>query len=248
MASLTAESLKRQGTADSKRKMATSPTHSAKSMESMLDVKNNRKRAEADLQLLANRIALLRAEEQKAISKITETKTRAKEILAFKKRNEDEMQGRMSSNIVKEMEIKAIQSKVNLDKSKQKTNLAFSRKNLAEEKKAQAVELKIEKEKLGDLATQQRLAAIEEKKQRAFEVKRLEDERRKQREKEKAIREQAAQKEYAKRIAEEAKKTEDAENLISMLEKEELELIERLKSAQSLQQKAYSALQTSLDL
>jgi hypothetical protein len=59
----------------------------------MLDVKNNRKRAEADLQLLANRIALLRAEEQKAISKINETKSRAKEILAFKKRNEDEMQG-----------------------------------------------------------------------------------------------------------------------------------------------------------
>ena len=67
----------------------------------MLDVKNNRKRAEADLQLLANRIALLRTEEAKAMVKISETKTRAKEILAFKKRNEDELQGRMSSNVVK---------------------------------------------------------------------------------------------------------------------------------------------------
>ena len=66
----------------------TNSTHvprSFKSAESnasaMLDTKNNRKRAEADLQLLANRIALLRAEEQKAMSKISETKTRAKEII-----------------------------------------------------------------------------------------------------------------------------------------------------------------------
>ena len=92
------------------------------------------------------------------------------------------------------------------------------------------------------------MAALEERKQRAIEVKRLEEERRRQREKEKALKEQAAAREYSRRIADEAKKTEEAENLISMLEREELELIERLKNAQSLQQKAYSALQTSLDL
>ena len=58
----------------------------------------------------------------------------------------------------------------------------------------------------------------------------------------------AAQREYEKRMEEERRKTEEAENLISRLEREELALIERLKSAQALQQEAYSALQTSLDL
>jgi len=53
----------------------------ATNASTMLDVKNNRKRAEADLQLLANRIALLRAEEQKAVTKMLETKSRAQEIL-----------------------------------------------------------------------------------------------------------------------------------------------------------------------
>jgi hypothetical protein len=47
----------------------------------ILDAKLNRKRAESDLQLLANRIALLKLEEQKALSKVQETKSRAQEIL-----------------------------------------------------------------------------------------------------------------------------------------------------------------------
>jgi hypothetical protein len=47
----------------------------------MLEAKSGRKRAEGDLQLLANRIALLRLEEQKALSKVTETKVRAKDLL-----------------------------------------------------------------------------------------------------------------------------------------------------------------------
>ncbi len=57
-----------------------SPSHLSNSSE-MLDVKVHRKRAESDLQLLANRIALLRVEEQKAINKFHETKARAEEIL-----------------------------------------------------------------------------------------------------------------------------------------------------------------------
>lgn len=46
----------------------------------MLDAKLTRKRAESDLQLLANRIALLRLEEQRALTKVTETKQRADEV------------------------------------------------------------------------------------------------------------------------------------------------------------------------
>ena len=42
----------------------------------MLETKQERKRAETDLQLLANRNALLRLEEQKAANKVIETKER----------------------------------------------------------------------------------------------------------------------------------------------------------------------------
>lgn len=47
----------------------------------MLENKFSRKRAETDLQLLANRIALLKLEEQKALQKVHETKSRAEEVL-----------------------------------------------------------------------------------------------------------------------------------------------------------------------
>jgi hypothetical protein len=49
----------------------------------MLDAKLTRKRAESDLQLLANRIALLRLEEQKAMQKIVETQQRADQTARY---------------------------------------------------------------------------------------------------------------------------------------------------------------------
>ena len=90
----------------------------------MLTAKISRKRAEGNLQLLANRsessdaydvqmivcvyssyvlihsrIALLRTEEQKAKGKISETEARAKEILEIKKRNEMNLQERFSLSL-----------------------------------------------------------------------------------------------------------------------------------------------------
>jgi hypothetical protein len=56
------------------------------------------------------------------------------------------------------------------------------------------------------------------------------------RERERMEKEHAAQVEYARRIAEESKRKDEAENLIELLEREERELIERLKKTQKLQQ------------
>lgn len=56
-------------------------TSAALNASAMMDAKGSRKRAENDLQLIANRIALLRIEEQKALEKVAETKARAMEIV-----------------------------------------------------------------------------------------------------------------------------------------------------------------------
>merc|ERR1719287_26007 len=50
--------------------------------------KEARKRAELDAQLLANRIALLKQEEEKAWKKIEETRKRAQEITPLRAENE----------------------------------------------------------------------------------------------------------------------------------------------------------------
>jgi hypothetical protein len=46
-----------------------------------------KKRAAEDVKLLANRIALLKQEEKKALKKIEDTKKRADDIIHVKKRN-----------------------------------------------------------------------------------------------------------------------------------------------------------------
>jgi len=53
----------------------------------LTEAKLLRKRAEEDAQLLANRIALLQAEERKALKRIDETKKKANEITTIKKQN-----------------------------------------------------------------------------------------------------------------------------------------------------------------
>jgi hypothetical protein len=58
-----------------------SPKSEQSSVSPVLESKFSRKRAETDLQLLANRIALLKLEEQKALQKVQDTKVRAEEIL-----------------------------------------------------------------------------------------------------------------------------------------------------------------------
>lgn len=60
--------------------------------QSLAEVKRRRKDIERDAQLLANRIALLKQEEQKTWKKIDDTKKRTNEILTLKKRNEDRIQ------------------------------------------------------------------------------------------------------------------------------------------------------------
>ncbi len=48
----------------------------------MLDIKVNRKKAESELQQMANRVALLKIEEQKAFEKVGETRSRVAEIIS----------------------------------------------------------------------------------------------------------------------------------------------------------------------
>lgn len=56
---------------------------------SLVQVKKARKQIEADAQLLANRIALLKQEELKSWKKIEETKKKAREVFVLKRKNEE---------------------------------------------------------------------------------------------------------------------------------------------------------------
>jgi hypothetical protein len=218
------------------------------SASAMLDLKNNRKRAEADLQLLSNRLALLRAEESRALTKITETKTRAKEILDLKKRNENHIKEKTNHNMLKEEKNRENRIKVNQLREERQAKLAQSKKLVTDSRKKMAEDIKENSRKNEEKKEAARRAATEEKRLRAEVEQRRQDAARREKERARAEAEKAAQLEYAKKMAEEAKKTKEAEDLIQMLEREERELIDRLKKTQNLQEKAYGALQSSLEL
>ncbi|KAF4317185.1 hypothetical protein BBO99_00008741 [Phytophthora kernoviae] len=73
----------------------------------MLDAKNQSKQAEADAQLLANRLAHLRAEDARAQRRIEEAKRRSREIEAIKKRNENRQRARQEAMEQMQRDIKA---------------------------------------------------------------------------------------------------------------------------------------------
>merc|ERR1712098_609178 len=61
-----------------------------------LAAKHARKRADDDAKLLSNRIALLKAEEQKAWKKIEETRNRAAQIMKLRQRNAEVAQAKLT--------------------------------------------------------------------------------------------------------------------------------------------------------
>ena len=79
--------------------------------EKLLDSKAARKRADEDAKLLANRIALLKMEEQKAWKKIEETKKKAKQIVDQRKRNQELTKKREERRMKKALEERKLQEK-----------------------------------------------------------------------------------------------------------------------------------------
>ena len=240
--------------------MPASPTHAVSPTKSvdnrsvdsnisaMLELKNGRKRAETDLQLLSNRIALLRNEEQRAMNKITETKHRAKEILVMKKKNEDVVRARTAKMMSGDEKSRAAKDKVTKAKRDREARLMNSKAIIEENRKRIADSVKEETIRNEEVNKKNKESIEALRRKKAMEGQKRKDAIRKQRERERAEKEREAQLAYAKKMADEAKKTKEAEDLIAQLEKEEIALIERLKRTQTLQEKAYQTLQSSLEL
>lgn len=219
----------------------------SESSNAMLEAKYGRQKAENDLQVLASRISLLRAEEQKALVKVAETKTRAKEILGQKKRHEDAKQLKLAQNMETELKIKAAQEKATMEREYQQKKLQLSQRINKTAKQTLAQSLKEDAIKNTQLVTDMHNEMELQRKMKIIEEKKRREQSRIKKEKDKIEQERKLHEEYAERISNETIKRLAAEKLMGDLEKEEKDLIERLKVAQNLQQKAYFVLQKSLE-
>eukprot|EP01038_Epipyxis_sp_PR26KG_P008322 gene8322-11263_t len=212
----------------------------------MLDVKLDRKRVESDLQLLSNRIALLKVEEQRALHKVVETKQRADEILEIKKRNEDFLQSRMTHKAMVEISKRLAQEKAAQEREERRSRIASNKKAIIDEKRFVAVQTKQQSRQVEELVMHSKIQVELEKRAKAEELRKKRELLRIQKEEAKIKQEQKNQIYYINKMEAEAKKKREAEMMIEAMENEERELIRRLKTTQELQQKAYEELQKSL--
>ena len=213
----------------------------------MLDAKCNRKRAEVDLQLLANRIALLKAEESKALQKVTVTKNRANEIMQIKKRNEASGTDRASVRMARDEQLRQACVRAQTAKAASRARLVETKKLVDKTKQEIAVQKRMEQERHLQETKRKLMVEEVEKRQRAEEQRRRHDLVKQRAMQEARIKEQKAQAQYSAKLAEEKRRAEEAEALIAQLEQEEKEMLKRLRTAHSTQQDAYQILKRSLE-
>ena len=104
----------------------------------MLDIKNQRKRAEADVQLLANRLQHLRTAESRARKKIVETRVRTDEIKHLRQRNGAATVKKTVSTVQKKVAVSSEKSRVTEMRGTARKKVADSKVLLEQQRKLQA--------------------------------------------------------------------------------------------------------------
>jgi len=212
----------------------------------LLAAKLARKQAEADAQLLANRIALLQQEEAKAWKKIQQTKQRASEILETREAHERKVANQRQYTF-QESEV---------TRKAQESRFVQKQRDKAKRQKAQAEIIKAKQSDVSKIRQKRRSNEIEKQRQRqaqqetnAFNVQVVSQHHQKmRRDKERRRQEQSARNDadYKVKVNDEETKTKKKETEVQSMEKEEMELIQRLQNAQMLQKEAYEQLESAL--
>ena len=210
------------------------------------EAKSMRKRAEEDAKLLANRIALLKQEEAKALKKIEETRKKAQEIMESRAKSFEEQKRREELRQAKEFEeglkFQELKNQKECEKqAKEEKRQMIKNKVYSDARSVKQLQL----ENL-EIIEQKRLEAIQAKIASKKEIQRQKsfaEERRKRLEMEKKA---LMRMELEKKIQEENRIREEKEDMVARMEQEELELIQRLQNTQLLQKSAYNDLEAAM--
>jgi len=208
--------------------------------------KEARKRAELDAQLLANRIALLKQEEEKAITKITETRKRTNEILTRRDQNEGKFLAKEQFYKAKWESIRQAQAQNNHNRERSKNARSQARELSLDDKKKNVHATKLQSQdnlaQKKDRELTERQANVDRgafiKQQKLEAKRRLEMERKQKLDQ--------YHEDYESKIGEEDLLRERTQALVAQMEKEEMELIQRLQQTQNVQRSAYEELENAL--
>jgi len=208
--------------------------------------KEARKRAELDAQLLANRIALLKQEEDKAWKKIEETRKRSNEIMELRKQNENKFNAKEENYKAKWDSIRNAQAHNAMSREQAKAMRDGARRGLMDKKHQNAQNTKQESQQILLQKKAREEADHEANKQRSNYLKQRREEAKRRMEENQLAQMEKLREDCEARTAQEDALRARTDALVAKMEKEEMDLIQRLQNTQTVQRNAYEELEAAL--
>jgi len=226
---------------------ATSAVVDAKQMRSNLTgAKESRKRAELDAQLLANRIALLKQEEERAWKKIDETRKRAGEIVGLRNTNEGKFLAKEDFYKGKWEGIRHAQAQNAYQRDKAKAARDATKHQVLDNKKKVVDKVKDSTQSHLLVKRERQAAEMQCNHERSEAIRRQKADAKARVEREKEEKLRKFRNDYENRVSQEEMLRSRTEALVSQMEQEEMELIQRLQNTQTVQRRAYEELESAL--
>jgi len=220
-------------------------THS-QMQTNLTGAKESRKRAELDAQLLANRIALLKQEEEKAWKKIEETRKRATEITTLRDQNEQKFGAKEQFYKAKWESIRSAQSQNQQNRDKSKAVRESTQLGLMEARARNAEETKQHSQQMLLHKKERQHAELQANVERSQMIKQKKEDGKRKLEEDRLAQLEKFREDYEARAAQEELLRARTDSLVAKMEKEEMELIQRLQNTQTVQRNAYEELENSL--
>lgn len=220
-------------------------THS-QMQANLTGAKEARKRAELDAQLLANRIALLKQEEEKAWKKIEETRKRASEIMDLRAANEQKFAAKEQFYKAKWESIREAQTQNAFNRDKAKAVREGTREALLGQRQNNAAKTKQMSQQYLLQKKQREATERQSNSERGNLIKQKKEEAKRRLEEDRLAQLEKFREDYEARTAQEELLRSRTDSLVAKMEKEEMELIQRLQNTQTVQRNAYEELEAAL--
>lgn len=212
----------------------------------LFNANNARRKAEQDSILLANRIRLLRAEEEKARKKIRETESKTKEIIDLRRRGEEKRHAREAEDARKEALEQELRARAVKEREDNQRRLQLVQRDILEQKANAGVAQKQEREMHKQLIKQEQMEAAAETAARADRVRKELQASERRRARSEGARLELGRANFEEKLAREDEQRRANLQHISRMENEEAELIQRLQRSQERHRIAFAQLEDAL--
>lgn len=212
----------------------------------LFNANNARRRAEQDSILLANRIRLLRNEEEKARRKIRETEGKTKEIIDVRRRCDESRRMREADDARREALECELRAKAAGVREEQQRKIQMAQRDLLRQKAIASAAQKQEREAHKQFIQHEQDEATAEAAAKALRVRKELQASERQRARSEGARLEAGRANFQEKLAREEDARRSNQQLISRMEKEEADLIQRLQRSQERHRVAFAQLEDAL--